>query len=283
MVNLSIFETHHFLPFFSKIEDSLSQVFAESNIQILPEHSLEQCTQKIILIEGKQTNHPSFFLSLKKKGYNVAIASTGNAALEKIKEELPLLVLLDAASLRTAGNRIVYSIKKRFPSLPVIVIIDEFKSIKKSDADRVMVLPFTIQKLVNGIKMYLPVNNETLQAEGNIALDLKNNRIFVNNHPSSVTPRVAKLLNLLMDQPGKTLERKELFTKLWDTNYVEDMRSLDVHIRWLRQVVEEDPKNPKIIQTVRGVGYRFSAIGNHAMHSDSCLDNEVVESINMEK
>lgn len=244
---------------------------------------MEQCTRKIILIEGKQTNHPSFFLSLKKKGYNVAIASTGNAALEKIKEELPLLVLIDAASLRTAGNRIVYSIKKRFPSLPVIVIVDEFKSIKKSDADRVMVLPFTIQKLVNRIKMYLPANNETLQAEGNIALDLKNNRIFVDNHPSSVTPRVAKLLNLLMDQPGKTLERKELFTKLWDTDYVEDMRSLDVHIRWLRQVVEEDPKNPKIIQTVRGVGYRFAVNGNYVTLSDSCLDNEIVESIIMEK
>ncbi len=244
---------------------------------------MEQCTKKIILIEGKQTNHPSFFLSLKKKGYNVAITSTGNTALEKIKEEIPLLVLIDAASLRTAGNRIVYSIKKRYPTLPVIVVVDEFKSIKKSDADQVMVLPFTIQKLLNRINLYIPADQVSLVSEGNVALDVKNNRIFVNDRPSSVTPRVAKLLYLLMDHPGKTLERKDLFMELWDTDYTEDMRSLDVHIRWLRQVVEENPKKPKIIQTVRGVGYRFAVNGNHVTLSDSCLDNEIVESIIMEK
>lgn len=240
---------------------------------------MDPCIKKIILIEGKQTNHPSFFLSLKKKGYNVEITPTGNGALGKIKNEFPLLVLIDAASLRTAGNRIVYSIKKRYPRLPVIVIVDEFKDNKKTAADLVMVLPFTLQKLLNRLNVFLPTNGESLRQVGNITLDIKNNRVFVKNQPSSITPRVAKLLELLMDQPGEILERKELFKKLWDTDYVEDMRSLDVHIRWLRQAIEVDPKNPRIIQTVRGVGYRFAPEENHVMVSDSCLDTELTESI----
>ncbi|MHC1771817.1 MAG: winged-helix domain-containing protein [Flexilinea sp.] len=244
---------------------------------------MDPYTKKIILIEGKQTDHPSFFLSLKKKGYNVEITPTGSAALEKIKDEFPLLILIDAASLRTAGNRIVYSIKKRYPRLPVIVVVDEFKDHKKTAADLVMVLPFTIQKLLNRLNLFVPTNGESLRQAGNIILDLKNNRVFVKNQPLSITPRVAKLLELLMNQPGEILERKELFKKLWDTDYVEDMRSLDVYICWLRQAIEIDPKNPKIVQTIRGVGYRFSPDENHVMVSDSCLDTELAESIITEK
>lgn len=238
--------------------------------------------KKIILIEGKQTDHPSFFLSLKKKGYNVEITSTGNGALEKIKGEIPLIVLIDAASLRTAGNRIVYRIKKTYPKLPVIVIVDAFSNSKKNDADLVMVLPFTIQKLLNRLNLFIPANGDSLRQIGCITLDIKNNRVFVKNRPASITPRVAQLLDLFMDQPGEIFERKELFKKLWDTDYVDDMRSLDVHVRWLRQAVEADPKKPKIIQTVRGVGYRFVPSGNHVTVSEAELDNENQKPIIME-
>ncbi len=239
--------------------------------------------KKIVLIEGKQTNHPSFFLSLQKKGYNVEITSTGNGALEKIREEVPIVVLIDVASLRTAGNRIVYRIKKAYPKLPVIIITDAFSGTKKTtDADLVMVMPFTIQKLLNRVNLFMPAHEDSLREIGSIRLDMKNNRVFVQNRPASVTPRVAQLLDLLMDQPGEVFAREDLFRKIWETDYIQDMRSLDVHIRWLREAVETDPKNPQIIQTVRGIGYRFVPSGNHVTVSSPHLDNDSQDSIIME-
>ena len=212
---------------------------------------------KIILIEGKQTDHPSFFLNLQKKGYNVEIASTGNAALDKIRDGRPMLVLIDAASLRTTCNRIVYRIKQRNPDLPVILIIDDSLKGKKisNKCDLVMTLPFTVQKLVNRIKLFAPSNGESIRNVGKITLDKSKCSISVGHRYSLVTPRVVKLLEVLMDRVGKVVSRKELFRKIWDTDYLDDMRSLDVHMQWLRKAIETDPKNPQIITTIRGIGY----------------------------
>ncbi|HOP00820.1 MAG TPA: response regulator transcription factor [Flexilinea sp.] len=225
---------------------------------------MDQLQDKIILIEGKQTDHPSFFLSLKKRGYNVEIASTGNSAIEKIQESDPMIVLIDAASMRTASNRIVYRIKKRNPDLPIILIIDEMLKQKKiSDkADLVLCLPFTVQKLLNRIMLFAPAKKSTLKCAGDLALDTSRNCIYIDNRVVGVTPRVSKLLNLFMDRPGEIIKREELFRELWDTDYLEDMRSLDVHIQWLRKAIEENPKNPQYLITVKGQGYMLEPNGN---------------------
>jgi DNA-binding response OmpR family regulator len=218
---------------------------------------LDLLQKKIILIEGKQTDHPSFFLNLQKKGYNVEIASTGNAALDKIREDRPMLVLIDAASLRTTCNRIVYRIKQRNPDLPVILIIDDTLKNRKisNKCDLVMTLPFTVQKLVNRIKLFAPSNSDCIRNVGDITLDKSKRSISVDNRYTLVTPRVVKLLEVLMDNVGKVVSRKDLFRKIWDTDYFDDMRSLDVHMQWLRKAIEVDPKNPQIITTIRGIGY----------------------------
>ncbi len=220
---------------------------------------MDQTSNKIILIEGKQTDHPSFFLSLQKKGFNVEITSTGNAAIEKIREEVPMILLIDAASLRTTSNRIVYRIKQICPELPIILIIDETQRDKNisAKADLVMILPFTVQKLLNRIKLFEPSKKAALRKVGDLTLDLEKNCINVNHRITAVTPRVSKLLNLLMERPGEVVPRKELFRELWDTDCLDDMRSLDVHIQWLRKAVEDDPKKPKYIKTFKGVGYSF--------------------------
>lgn len=212
---------------------------------------------KIILIEGKQTDHPSFFLNLKKKDYNVEITSTGSAAIDKIRESKPMLVLIDAASLRTTCNRIVYRIKQRHPDLPIILIIDDALKSKKisNKCDLVMKLPFTVQKLVNRIKLFEPSHQDTIRSIGEITLDKNKRSIAVNNRFTLVTPRVIALLELLMDHVGRVVEREKIFRIIWDTDYFDDMRSLDVHVQWLRKAIETDPKKPKILTTVRGVGY----------------------------
>ena len=220
---------------------------------------MNQLQGKIILIEGKQTDHPSFFLSLQKKGYDVEIASTGNGAIEKIKDHDPMIVLIDAASMRTTSNRIVYRIKKLAPTLPIILIIDKTLKQKKlsSKADLVLCLPFTVQKLLNRIMLFAPTNNNSLKTCGDIALDNSKNCIYIHERTIGVTPRVAKLLAVLMDKPGEVVSREYLFSNIWETDYLEDMRSLDVHIQWLRKALEDDPKQPRYLQTVKGKGYKL--------------------------
>jgi DNA-binding response OmpR family regulator len=72
-----------------------------------------------------------------------------------------------------------------------------------------------------------------------------------------ITPRLVSLLSILMKNHGEVLERRSLFSKVWETDYTEDTRTLDVHISWLRQAIEDDPNNPSFLKTIRGVGYQL--------------------------
>jgi DNA-binding response OmpR family regulator len=81
--------------------------------------------------------------------------------------------------------------------------------------------------------------------------------IRCNGKEEHVTPRMAELLKMMIKQKGVVLDRKKMFSKIWKTDYTEDTRSLDVHINWIRKIVEKDPDNPKLILTIRGKGYKL--------------------------
>ena len=100
--------------------------------------------------------------------------------------------------------------------------------------------------------------NENKKLEcGPIKLDIKERWLHCDGKKTRLTPRLFTLMEAFMRQPGEVLLREDLFRKLWETDYLGDTRSLDVHISWLRQAVEEDPRNPKYIKTERGIGYRL--------------------------
>jgi DNA-binding response OmpR family regulator len=92
-----------------------------------------------------------------------------------------------------------------------------------------------------------------------LKLDLDQRRLTTGEKQVSLTPRLVTLLKSLMDKPGEVINRTDLFRLVWETEYIGDTRTLDVHISWLRQAIEEDPRHPKLIKTVRGVGYRLDA------------------------
>jgi len=92
---------------------------------------------------------------------------------------------------------------------------------------------------------------------GPIRLDLEKRRVRCMGKSTKLTPRLVTLLQLLMEKHGEVVEREPLFKKAWETNYTGDTRTLDVHISWLRQAIELDPDNPKLLKTIRGVGYRL--------------------------
>lgn len=213
---------------------------------------------KILWIQGKRAEGPSFIPGLRKKGYTVETAANGNEALARLPVMNPDLVVLHAASLRTSGKRICRSLRKLVSGLPILVISEPERPI---DGDlcvsAVLVLPFTLRKLINRIGSLLPGDGNHLIRNGPLSLDLERKQVRCRDHEVRLTPRLAQLLHILMEHHGEVLERQRLFREIWQTDYTADTRTLDVHISWLREAIEEDPRNPALLKTIRGVGYRL--------------------------
>lgn len=214
-----------------------------------------------ILWTGKRrADIPSFVPSLEAKGYKVTFVSTGKEALEHLANKKPDVVVIDAASMRTTGSRICKSVNTKHPSVPLI-LINSPGNLPSNEivADIQLVHPFTIRKLENRIIPFAPSDGNDILKLGPIQLDFDLQVIRCNNNEEHVTPRMAALLKMLIDKKGQVIERETLFKKIWKTDYTEDTRSLDVHINWLRKIIEKDPKNPQLLVTVRGKGYKLNA------------------------
>ncbi|HLA96878.1 MAG TPA: response regulator transcription factor [Anaerolineales bacterium] len=213
---------------------------------------------KILWIEGKRAEGPSFIPSLRKKGFEVDIVSTGNEALERLFEIDPDLTILNAASMRSNGKRICKSLRDQMNGMPILVIASADSIIPQDICAQVVLkLPFTARKLINRIVPLLPGDGVNMLHVGSIRLDMEKKRVRCQGREARLTPRLADLLRILMQNPGIVLERKELFRRIWNTEYTGDTRTLDVHISWLRQAIEEDPRHPQFLKTIRGVGYRL--------------------------
>lgn len=211
---------------------------------------------KILLIEGNRADHPSFTPGLRKKGYQVDTVASGNAALSSLENSDPDLVVVDAVSLRTNGKRICQNLRAELDGVPIVLVASD-KIKEKVQADVVLTLPFTVQKLLNRIRPLLPVEEKDMLHVGPIRLYTQQRRLRCLGKQAKLTPRLVSILKVLMEHPGEVVERENLFRQVWDTEYTADTRTLDVHISWLREVLETDPRHPRFLKTVRGVGYRL--------------------------
>lgn len=211
----------------------------------------------LLVIEGRHAEIPSFAADLQKKGFDVLAFQNGSQAFAKLKQSNATLVVINAASLRSTGIRICLSLRKKDSKIPIILILDKERPVDKDLADSVLVLPFTIQKLVNRVKALMPGDGNNVVSAGPIRLDLEHRRVRCLGRNTKLTPRLITLLQILIDKHGEVVERESLFKKVWETNYTGDTRTLDVHISWLRRAIELDPNNPKFLKTIRGVGYRL--------------------------
>ena len=209
----------------------------------------------LLLIEGKHADHPAFTPALRKKGFVVELVSSGSEALARLADGFtPELVVVNAATLRSSGKRICQSLREKAASLPILLILDEDRGVEKIDADAILSLPFTAQKLVNRIRHLLPGDGKDSIHAGPIRLDIEKRMVRCSGKQARLTPRLVDLLKLLIEHRGEVIERKALFSKVWETNYTDDTRTLDVHISWLRQAIEADPDCSAIIKNDQGSG-----------------------------
>jgi DNA-binding response OmpR family regulator len=213
---------------------------------------------KILLVEGKKADRDSFNPGLVEKGFQVDCVPSGAAALEWLETDKPHLVLVDAVSMRTSGKRICKSIRESAAGVPILLVIESQSNSRENlEADVVLAQPFTLQKLLNRIKPLLPFEQKNVLTAGPIQLNVENRLVKVFERQVALTPRLIVLLKELIDHAGEVVERKKLFTIVWDTNYTDDTRTLDVHISWLREILEDDPRHPRYLKTIRGIGYRL--------------------------
>ncbi|MCW5878988.1 MAG: response regulator transcription factor [Anaerolineales bacterium] len=214
---------------------------------------------RILWVEGRWTSNPEFVPTLLQKNFQVERVSSGKQAISRVEKSRHDLVIVDAASMRTNGKRICTSVRNLVDGMPILVISDSQYPIEAGFdcANAVLVLPFTPRKLINRIGLLLPADEDGLLRAGPLELDLNAQTVKVHGKKTALTPRLMKLLRMLIDNAGQAVPRDTLFKEVWRTEYTGDTRTLDVHISWLRQAIEKDPKKPKLLHTMRRMGYRL--------------------------
>ncbi len=216
----------------------------------------------VLWIEGRRVAVPDFVPDLQVAGYRVEKVASGKQAAEWLKEHSAALAVIFAASFGTSGCRVARSLRRVAPQVPILLILGKGEAPNsKAQVDDVLALPFTKRKLINHVRRLAPLRRGPWFQVGKVWLDERNRIVRCLRKESRLTPRLTRLLRFFMEHPGEILSRERIFSAVWDTDYTEDVRSLQVHITWLRRAIEPDPRNPRFIQTLRTLGYRFNPEG----------------------
>jgi DNA-binding response OmpR family regulator len=224
----------------------------------------------ILLVEDDVLIQGPVVRALGAVGHQVTTAADGANGLKIALETDFDLIILDILLPEMDGWEVCKTIRQRstVPILMLTALSDEVDRVLGLElgADDYLTKPFSTRELIARIKALLrrvqmdtqnPKRTQTIQIR-DIALDITNRQVMKNGTDLSLRYKEFELLSLLMLHAGQVMTRAEIFDQVWGTDWLGDMRTLDVHIRWLREKLENDPSNPELIQTVRGVGYRFA-------------------------
>lgn len=210
----------------------------------------------LLILETARNNSPQFANMLMERGFHVELARDGRELLERL-EYSPRAVVINVASLRSSGRRICRLVREKNARLPLVVILPEGQGADGYAADVYLNLPLTARKLINRLQVLVDEGGEKVLQRGPIRLNLETNQVQSMGKSARLSPRLARLLQVLMENAGQIVRRDELFRTVWETSYVGDTRTLDVHIFWLRKAIEINPREPRLLKTVRGEGYRL--------------------------
>ncbi|HUY16185.1 MAG TPA: response regulator transcription factor [Acidimicrobiales bacterium] len=222
----------------------------------------------VLVVEDEESFIDALTIGLDREGFDVSIARDGQQALALFAANQFDVVLLDLMLPKMSGLDVCRSIRVT-SSVPIIIV-----SAKGEEVDMVLMLeigaddyvtkPYRLRELVARIRAVLRrrQRNDEVEADeeislGNLRLDIDARRCFVNGEEIKLRKKEFALLRLLLENPGRVLTREVLIDRVWGSDYVGDTKTLDVHIKRLRTLIEDEPKNPTHITTVRGVGYRY--------------------------
>ena len=223
----------------------------------------------ILLVEDEALLADTLRYNLEREGYTVISASDGVTGLDLARAEQPDLLILDVMLPKLDGFS-VCRILRRETNIPIMMLTarqDEVDRIAGLElgADDYVIKPFSLGELLARVRAILRrtdrqptgVERELLTA-ANLKVDTGSRRVFRDNNEITLAQKEFDLLVCLMRNRGMALSRDLLLERVWGYDFPGDSRTVDVHVRWLREKVELDPSNPIYIQTVRGIGYRFN-------------------------
>lgn len=211
-------------------------------------------TVTILLIGGSRAKTSAALAALEKH-YDVQFAISGKQGIELAKAHPPRAVILDAVALGTPGERICRSLLAALPQTPILHIHPGASDGVQSPASMLLFPPITAKRLIASVERLLSVEDDEVIGCGPFHMNISRRILIAHGKETQLTPKLASLVEVFLRNPGQTIDRKRLMEKVWDTDYLGDTRTLDVHIRWIRQALEEGSRTPRYLKTVRGVGY----------------------------
>jgi DNA-binding response OmpR family regulator len=214
-----------------------------------------------ILLVGRTPSAGASVANALNKHYPVMTASSGKLAIKLAQENPIRIVVLDAISMRTPGDRICEELRTALPTVALVHLHPGPKADIQSHADVVLAHPVTTRRLLNSIESLLQAKSDDLLVCGPFTINRTRRLLIANGQETQLTPKQLLLIETFFTNPCLTLDRRTLMEKVWQTDYIGDTRTLDVHIRWVREMIEADPSHPQYLKTVRGVGYRLDLPG----------------------
>ncbi len=212
----------------------------------------------ILLVEGGKSTANSCAPVLEEHGFQVERVCTHRATCMALKAHPPDLLIVDTRRLRFNGLRFCEALTAGENPIPVLLIVPEDQKRPHYPGVTVLRGEPTARKLLYRVKRLLSPHGDHLLKAGEITLDLQQRVVTRKGEEHHLTPRLARLLEVFMRNPGRVLTRAFLMKEVWQTNYLDDTRTLEVHVHWLRKAIEEDFRHPRYLTTVRRVGYRFN-------------------------
>jgi two-component system, OmpR family, phosphate regulon response regulator PhoB len=237
--------------------------------------NLGTLTSRILVVEDEESIRELLVLGLEEEGFDVVAVSDGQSALTQCQAQVPLrndfpfdLIILDLMLPQVSGLDLCRFLRYQGNPVPILIV-----SAKTTETDRVLGLevgaddyiskPFSMRELVARCRALLRRHrlNATTETPAiqfqDITLYPEEYRVSVRGVGVNLSPREFRLLELFMQNPRRVWAREQLLDRVWGIDFIGDRKTVDVHIRWLREKLEIDPSQPQYITTVRGFGYRF--------------------------
>jgi two-component system, OmpR family, response regulator RegX3 len=224
---------------------------------------------RILVVEDEESLAETVRYNLEREGYRVSVASDGRGALERFRVDGPSLVILDLMLPEMSGLDVCRQIRQ-ISQVPIVMV-----TAKDSEADKVTGLelgaddyvtkPFSVRELVSRVRANLrraavsegAEHREAELTAGPVQMDVSRHEVRVGGTLVAFPPKEFELLEALLRRKGHLLTRDRLIADVWGGDYFGDTKTLDVHVKRIRQKIERDPHRPEHLVTVRGLGYRF--------------------------
>ena len=222
---------------------------------------------RVLVVEDEESYSDPLAYLLRKEGFDVVIADTGPGALDEFDRTGADIVLLDLMLPGLSGTEVCRELRRR-SSVPVIMVTAKDSEVDKVvglelGADDYVTKPYSPRELVARVRAVLrrgadqgELLNATLEA-GPVRMDVERHVVSVHNTEIRLPLKEFELLEMFLRNTGRVLTRGQLIDRIWGADYVGDTKTLDVHVKRLRAKLEDDPSQPELLVTVRGLGYKF--------------------------